>query len=151
MGQWTIYTHPKVQPAALYCSLATWAMLEQSDGNSGSCMARFMFVMCRLQAALTAHKPAHAHDHGHGLEVEVEVQKKRGFLRELRHKGGCCCFGWAVYAPHGHVVCRCGYDYTTPNRQYGRLLPSLLPDLTGGHMHMATTPVRQRSHHGEVQ
>jgi hypothetical protein len=21
------YTHPKAQPAALYCSLATWAML----------------------------------------------------------------------------------------------------------------------------
>ena len=24
---WAIYTHPKAQFAALYCSLATWAML----------------------------------------------------------------------------------------------------------------------------
>ena len=26
-------------------------------------------------------------------------QEKNKFWRELRHKGGCCCFGWAVYAP----------------------------------------------------
>jgi hypothetical protein len=42
LGHCVIYTHPKVQPARLYCSLATWRMLGWSDGNSGSCMARFM-------------------------------------------------------------------------------------------------------------
>ena len=26
-GHWTIYMHPNAQPAALYCSLATWVML----------------------------------------------------------------------------------------------------------------------------
>ena len=29
LGRWTIYTHPEVQPAAIYCSLATWAILGQ--------------------------------------------------------------------------------------------------------------------------
>jgi hypothetical protein len=42
LNNWAIYTHTKVQPAALHCSLATWRMLCQEDGNSGSCMARFM-------------------------------------------------------------------------------------------------------------
>jgi hypothetical protein len=27
LGHCATYTHPKVQPAALYCSLATWTML----------------------------------------------------------------------------------------------------------------------------
>ena len=28
-GHWTIYTHAKVQPAALHCSLATWRILDE--------------------------------------------------------------------------------------------------------------------------
>ena len=46
-------------------------------------------VLC----ALTARKPAHGHGHGHGQK------RKKEFWRKLRHNGGCCCFGWAVYAP----------------------------------------------------
>jgi hypothetical protein len=46
-----------------------------------------------VSPALTAHKPAHDHGHGHGGKAE-----KNKFWRELRHKGGCCCFGWSVYA-----------------------------------------------------
>ena len=34
--------YPKVQPVALYCSSATLSIQDQADGNSGSCMARFM-------------------------------------------------------------------------------------------------------------
>jgi hypothetical protein len=30
LGHCAIYTHPKAQPAALYCSLATWRILGQS-------------------------------------------------------------------------------------------------------------------------
>jgi hypothetical protein len=26
-------------------------------------------------------------------------KQENNFWRELRHKGGCCCFGWAMYAP----------------------------------------------------
>ena len=89
------YMHPKVQPSALQCSLATRRMLGlrvlgQSDGNSGSCMAR----LC----ALTTYKPAHGHGHGH----DRGLGKKK--LRELRHKGSCCCFEWAMYA---HAPCAC--------------------------------------------
>ena len=47
-------------------------------------------VLC----ALTARKPAHGHGHGHGQKAG-----KNEFWRKLRHKSGCCCFGWAVYAP----------------------------------------------------
>jgi hypothetical protein len=28
----------------------------------------------------------------------AEKQKNKEFWRELRHKGGCCYFGWALYA-----------------------------------------------------
>ena len=34
--------------------------------------------------------------------MAMAMAKKQGennFWRKLRHKGGCCCFGWAVYAP----------------------------------------------------
>ena len=30
-SHWATYTRPKVQNASLYCSLATWSMLGQSD------------------------------------------------------------------------------------------------------------------------
>ena len=46
-------------------------------------------VLC----ALTARKPAHGHGHGHGKKTE-----KNELWRELRHKSGCFCFGWALYA-----------------------------------------------------
>ena len=60
----------------------------------------------------------------------AEKQGEKEFQRELRHKGGCCycCFEWAVYVVsmhHGRVICPFGY-YTTPNHQYGWLLPSLI-------------------------
>ena len=47
-------------------------------------------VLC----ALAAHKPAHGHGYGHGRKTE-----RNEFWRELRHKGDCCCFRWAMYAP----------------------------------------------------
>ena len=56
-------------------------------------MATLALAWCVL-CALTARKPAHGHGHGHGQKAE-----KNEFWRKLRHKGGCCCFGWAVYAP----------------------------------------------------
>jgi hypothetical protein len=66
-------------------------------------------VLC----ALTARKPAHGHGHGHGHGQKAE---KNDFWCKLRHKGGCCCFGWAVYAPW---VCYMGiwalYNPKTPN------------------------------------
>jgi hypothetical protein len=39
-------------------------------------------------------------------------------------KDGCCCFEWSVYAPWA-LIWAYGH-YTTPNRQYGRLLASLI-------------------------
>jgi hypothetical protein len=67
-------------------------MLGQSDGNAGSYMAR----LC----ALTAHKPAHGHGHGHGDGGKAD---EYAFWRELRIKGGYCCFGsW--------VSCVCTMD-----------------------------------------
>jgi hypothetical protein len=51
----------------------------------GSCMARFM---CPNRAFKTTND----HGDGHGRKVK----KKK--LRELRHKGGCYCLGWAVDA-----------------------------------------------------
>ena len=98
---WAIYTHTKVKPAALHCvltnHLAHAMMLRQSAGLSGPCMAHVMHP----NHALTHPWPSHIHP---------------------RHnKGGYYLFDWAGYAPwawNGH--------YTTPNRQYGRLLPSLI-------------------------
>ena len=29
----------------------------------------------------------------------AKKQEKNKFWRKQRHKGDCCCFGWAVYAP----------------------------------------------------
>ena len=29
----------------------------------------------------------------------AKKQEKNEFWRKQRHKGDCCCFGWAVYAP----------------------------------------------------
>jgi hypothetical protein len=29
----------------------------------------------------------------------AKKQGKNEFWRKLRHKSGCCCFGWAVYVP----------------------------------------------------
>ena len=29
LGQWTVYTHTRIQPAVLHCSLATWRILDQ--------------------------------------------------------------------------------------------------------------------------
>jgi hypothetical protein len=46
------------------------------------------YVLC----ALAAHKPAHGHVHG-------RKAGEKECWRELKHKGGCCCFGWSVYAP----------------------------------------------------
>jgi hypothetical protein len=58
----------------------------------------------RVLFVLTTHKPAHGHGHGHGGKVEQNES-----WRELRHKGGCYCFGWAgaVYA----TLCSMGLLY----------------------------------------
>ena len=56
-------------------------------------MATLALAWCAL-CALTARKLAHGHVHSHGRKAG-----KNEFWRELRHKSGCCCFGWAVYAP----------------------------------------------------
>jgi hypothetical protein len=56
-------------------------------------METLALAWCIL-CALPAHKPAHGHGHAHDGKVE-----KMDFLRELRHKVDCYCFGRAVYAP----------------------------------------------------
>ena len=56
-------------------------------------MATLHRAWCVL-CTLTARKSAHGYGHGHGQKAG-----KNAFLDELRHKGGCCCFGWAVYVP----------------------------------------------------
>jgi hypothetical protein len=33
------------------------------------------------------------------MDMSMAGKQKNEIWRELRHKGGCCCFGWAVYAP----------------------------------------------------
>jgi hypothetical protein len=33
------------------------------------------------------------------MAMAMAGKQKNEFWRELRHKGGCCCFGWSVYAP----------------------------------------------------
>ena len=33
------------------------------------------------------------------MAMAMAGKQKNEFWRELRHKSGCCCFGWAVYAP----------------------------------------------------
>ena len=33
------------------------------------------------------------------MAIAMAGKQKKEFWRELRHKSGCCCFGWAVYAP----------------------------------------------------
>jgi hypothetical protein len=33
------------------------------------------------------------------MAMVMAGKQKNEFWRELRHKGGCCCFGWAMYAP----------------------------------------------------
>jgi hypothetical protein len=55
-------------------------------------MVTLVLAWCVL-CALTAHKSAHGHGHGHSGKVENDE-----FWRELSYKGGCCCFGWAIYA-----------------------------------------------------
>jgi hypothetical protein len=70
--------------------------------------------------AATAHKPAHGHGHGHGGKVDFF------FLSELRHKGGCCCFEWAVCAPwaDGRVLYATG---STIQPQTANMAAYLLP------------------------
>jgi hypothetical protein len=41
-GHWATCTHTKLQSAALYCSLASWATLTKQNGYSGSCMVHFI-------------------------------------------------------------------------------------------------------------
>jgi hypothetical protein len=33
------------------------------------------------------------------MAMAMAGKQKNEFWRELRHKGGCCSFGWAMYAP----------------------------------------------------
>ena len=33
------------------------------------------------------------------MAMTMVKKQKNEFWRKLRHKSGCCCFGWAVYAP----------------------------------------------------
>jgi hypothetical protein len=55
-------------------------------------MATLALAWCAL-CALTARKLAHGHGHGRKARKMVFLS----FWRELRHKGGWCGFGWAVY------------------------------------------------------
>ena len=52
-----------------------------------------MHGVCINPGVLAAPKPAHGHGHGCGWIVENVCWCER----ELRRKGGCCCFGWALY------------------------------------------------------
>jgi hypothetical protein len=70
----------------------------------------------RVLCALTAYKPAHSHGHGHGGKVE-----KNDFLRELRHKGGCCCFEWAVYAPWACYAAICALPLVSPQPHFAKM------------------------------
>jgi hypothetical protein len=66
LGHCAIYTHPKVQPVALHCSLATWCVLY----------------------ALTAHKPAHGHGHYHahgGPDFLFATEVTQGSLSSLHY------------------------------------------------------------------
>ena len=58
-------------------------------------MVNFYIAYC-----LTAHKhkPARGYGHGHG-HMAMAGKQKNEYWHEPRHKGGCCCFEWAVYAP----------------------------------------------------
>ena len=59
-----------------------------------------------------------------GMTMAGKRKQKNKFWRELRHKGGCCCFGWSVYVPWAFIW---AYGHcTTPNCQYGHLLTSLI-------------------------
>jgi hypothetical protein len=33
------------------------------------------------------------------MAMAMADKQENEFWRELRHKGGCCCFGWAMYTP----------------------------------------------------
>ena len=33
------------------------------------------------------------------MAMAMAKKQKNEVWRKLRHKSGCCCFGWAVYAP----------------------------------------------------
>ena len=81
------------------------------------------YVLCD---PITAHKPVHGHDHGHG----GKAQKKNYGVNLCTRAAVVVLVGLCM--SHWRVICMCGYYYyATPNRQYGSLLTSLLPDLAG--------------------
>jgi hypothetical protein len=72
------------------------------------------------------------------MTMDMAGELKNVFLRDLRHKGGCCCFERAVYV----YVWSFGH-YTTPNHQNGRLhagLISLLEKASGRMVKVDTGP-----------
>ena len=59
------------------------------------------------------------------MAMAMAGKQEKEFWRELRHKCGCCCFGWSVYASWAFYMGIYGH-YTTPNCQYGCLLACLI-------------------------
>ena len=64
--------------------------------------------------------------HGHGQNAG-----KNEFWRKLRHKSGCCCFGWAVYAPWTFYM----GIWTLYNPKLPKWPLIGLPDLAGDRQH----------------
>jgi hypothetical protein len=62
------------------------------------------------------------------MAMAMVGKQKNEFWRELRHKGGCCCFGWSVYAPWAfYMSIRALYNPKPP------IWPLIgLPDLAAG-------------------
>jgi hypothetical protein len=65
------------------------------------------------------------------MAMAMAGKQKKVFWRELRHKGGCCCFGWFVYAPWAFYM----GIWALYNPKLPLWLLIGLPDLEGDHTH----------------
>ena len=104
-------------------------------------MATLALAWC-VSCALTAHKPTHGHGHDHGGKAE-----KNKFWRELRHKGGCCCFGWSVYSPWAFYMGI--WALYNPKLPIWPLIG--LPDLAGDHTDKQTKTIRGNQQPGNTK
>ena len=71
--------------------------------------------------------------HGHGREALGNE-----IWREVRHKGGYCYFGWAVYAPSTWYMNLRGQCLWTLNWQTAILSALVISRVVGGHIHIRT-------------